>query len=405
MVPFHRNTGILTAMLLHLVAVPFAAKAADGVTNPLGYTEVALAGNSDTYLFVPFKRTPALVTTVAAIGFNGQYDEGEPFVDVDLDGQRDASETYTDTSNVLTLPEGVVLQQGQFVYSQGTQPNSYYVSFRSGSKAGIFCPVVANGVNTVVVDAMGYDLAAVTGQIVIEVAPYHTLGTVFPNGQGIHPSASHSASARPTSVLLPNHDVAGKNLAFDQIYYYYSGSEPGWRKSGFPEVLANDTVLPPDSFFIVRNNDPSGTTLVFAGDVHVAKFTTPLNTLAANVDQDNFVAAPVPVEMRLRDLNLIESGAFVPSSSHSAGVRQDTLLVWYNTSLGFNRAADAIYYYFSGTSGAGPGWRKSGTPLVLANDDVVMSSSRVFLIRKKATPVPSSSLWSVTPPYVPAETP
>jgi uncharacterized protein (TIGR02597 family) len=401
----HRNAGTLIAILLHLAAAPFEARAADGVTDPMGYTEVALAGNSDSYLFVPFKRTPALVATVAAIGANGQYDEGEPFVDTDADGQRDASESFTDTSNVLTLPEEVVLQQGQFVYTEGTQPNSYYVSFKSGSKEGIFCPVVGNGVNSVVVDAMGYDLSAMTGELAIEVVPYHTLGTVFPNGQGIHPSASHSDTARPTSVLLPNHEVAGKNLPYAQIYYYYSGTEPGWRKSDAPDVVANDTALPPDSFFIVRHNHPTGTTLVFAGDVHVAKFATPLNTLAANVDQDNFVAAPIPVEMRLRDLNLVESGAFVPSSSHSLAVRQDTLLVWYNTALGFNRAATVGYYYFSGTSGAGPGWRKSGAPNVLADDDVVMSSSRVFVIRKKATPVVSSSLWSVTPPYLPLETP
>lgn len=405
MVRSYRNTGTWMAILLHLVASPFAAKAADGVTDPMGYSEVALAGNSDSYLFIPFKRTPALVTTVAAIEANGQYDGGEPFVDADGDGQKDASESYTDTSNVLTLPEGVVLQQDQFVYSQGTQSNTYYVSFKSGSKEGIFCPIVNNGVNTLVVDTMGYDLSAMTGELAIEVVPYHTLGTVFPTGQGIHPSASHSAGARPTSVLLPNHDVAGKNLPFDQVYYYYSGSEPGWRKSGAPDVVANDTVLPPDSFFIVRHNDPTGTTLVFSGDVHVAKFATPLNTLAANVDQDNFVAAPIPVEMRLRDLNLVESGAFVPSSSHSAAVRQDILAVWDNASLGFNKAATVSYYYFSGSSGAGPGWRKAGVPLVLAGDDVVMSSSRVFVIRKKATPAPSSSLWSVTPPYVPLETP
>jgi uncharacterized protein (TIGR02597 family) len=392
MVPAHRNTGTLIAILLHLVAAPFAVKAADGVTDPMGYTEVAVAGNSDSYLFIPFKRTPAFVTTVAAIDANGQYDEGEPFVDSDGDGQRDASEVYTDTSNVLTLPAGVVLQQDQFAYVTGTQPNSYYVSFKSGSGAGIFCPVVSNGANTLVVDAMGYDLSAMTGPFTIEVVPYHTLGTVFPNGQGIHPSASHSATARPTSVLLPNHAAVGKNLALDQVYYYYTGSEPGWRKSGVPEVLANDTTLPPDSFFIVRHNDPSGTTLVFSGDVHVAKFATPLNTLAANVDQDNFVAAPIPVEMRLRDLNLVESGAFVPSSSHSLAVRQDMLLVWYNTSLGFNRAATVSYYYFSGSSGAGPGWRKAGVPLILADNDVVMSSSRVFVIRKKATPAPSTCL-------------
>jgi uncharacterized protein (TIGR02597 family) len=123
------------------------------------------------------------------------------------------------------------------------------------------------------------------------------------------------------------------------------------------------------------------------------------------VDQDNFVAAPIPVEMRLRDLNLVESGAFVPSSSHSAGARKDTLLMLDNTSPAFNRTASAVYYYFNGSSDGGPGWRKSGERSVLADNDVVMSPSRVFVIRKKATPAPFSSLWSLTPPYMPLETP
>lgn len=140
MVPSHRNAGTVIAMLLHLVAAPFAVKAADGVTDPMGYTEVALAGNSDSYLFVPFKRTPALVTSVAEVGANGQYDEGEPFVDTDGDGVRDASESYTDTSNVLTLPEGVVLPQNQLFICRGRSPTPTTCPSRVAAGRGFSAP-------------------------------------------------------------------------------------------------------------------------------------------------------------------------------------------------------------------------------------------------------------------------
>lgn len=405
MVCSQQNACVLTATLLLLAVASPEARAVEVTTDPVGFTLVELAGSSDSYLYVPFKRPAALIAPVIGIEANELYDEGEPFVDVNDNGQWDEAETFTDTLNVLGLPEEVTLQQDQFVYSPGAQTNQYYVLVRSGSQAGICYPVVSNGPTAIVIDNLGNDLSTIIGQITIEVIPYDTLGTVFPSGQGVHASISHAPASRRTLVFLPNHDLPGKNIAFDRIYYYFSGANPGWRKVGAPTVVVNDTVLPPDSFFFVRHNIPTPTTHVFTGNVLLGKFATPVNTLAPNQDQDNFVAAPIPVEVRLRDLDLVESEAFVGSASHAPLARQDLLLVWDNATLGINRASDSIYYYYSPSSGVGAGWRKAGTPLVPADDDVVMSSSRVFVIRKKATSSASSSLWTVSPTYVPAETP
>ena len=375
-------------------------------TDPAGFVTVELAGNSDSYVYIPFKRTPAFVGVATSLGSNGVYDPGEPFTDNNpANGVYDAGEAFTDTDNVISLAGTPGFTTNQFVYASGTQPNRYYVFLKAGTRAGMYYSVVSNAAASLIVDAAGDDLsAAINSNTTLEVIPYDTLGSIFPAGAGVHPSSSHSIAVRQTEVLIPNNASAGIDLASPVSYYYFSGTTgagSGWRKAGVSAVIANDEVLMPDTFFVVRHNISTNTSLTFTGTVQMSQLATPLGTIANSVDQDNAVALPFATELTLSQLKLFESGAFAGSSSHSITLRQDQVLVWDNSVVGKNKASSTSYYYFTGTSGLGPGWRKSGVTGTIANDDPVVGPTKGIIIRKKSSGAPLTTLWSMKPPYVP----
>jgi uncharacterized protein (TIGR02597 family) len=377
-------------------------------SDPAGFVTVNLAGNSDSYVYIPFKRSPAFVGMAASLSANGTYDAGEPFTDnVTVNGTRDAGEPFTDTNNVVTLAGTPALTVNQFVYLAGTQPNRYYAFLKAGNRAGMYYTVVSNGGSSITLDLAGDDLAAagaVTGTTSLEVIPFDTLGTIFPAGVGVHSSSSHSIAVRQSEILIPNNTSSGVDLASPISYYYFTGATgagPGWRKAGVSAVLANDDVLMPDSFFVVRHNIASDTLLTLTGTVQMSQLATPLGTISNSVDQDNAVALPFATELTLTQLKLFESGAFVGSSSHSISLRQDQVLVWDNSVLGKNKASATSYYYYTGAAGLGPGWRRSGVTGTMANNDVVIGPSKGIIIRKKSGGAPVTTLWTVKPPYVP----
>jgi uncharacterized protein (TIGR02597 family) len=377
-------------------------------SDPAGFVTVNLAGNSDSYVYIPFKRSPAFVGMAASLSNNGTYDAGEPFTDnVTVNGTWDAGEPFTDTNNVVTLAGAPAFTVNQFVYVAGTQPNRYYAFLKAGTRIGMYYSVVSNAGNSITLDLAGDDLAtagAITGSTSLEVIPFDTLGSVFPGGVGVHPSSSHAGASRLSEILIPDLKTPGKDLAFADSYYYYSGAAgvgPGWRKAGFAGVLANDAILLPDTLFAVRHNTATSTSVTFTGTVQMAQLTTPIGTLAGSTDQDNAVALPFATEMTLAQLKLFESGAFVGSSSHAGASRQDEVLVWDNSISGRNKAADVSYYYYTGTAGAGPGWRLAGVAGTIANNDVVIGANKGIVIRKKSPGSATTLLWTVKPPYVP----
>jgi uncharacterized protein (TIGR02597 family) len=269
----------------------------------------------------------------------------------------------------------------------------------------MYYTVVGNGASTVVLDLAGDNLsAAVTNGTKLQIIPFDTLGSVFPNGASIVASPSHSLAQRQTEILIPDQQTPGLNLAASTSYYYYSGSTgvgPGWRKAGATGVLANDDVLYPDTFFIVRTKAGQASNLTLLGAVQMGTLRVPVNTLAANVGQDNAVALPVPSTLTLHQTGLFESGAFVGSPSHSLAQRQDELLVWDNSVIGHDKAATLSYYYYTGTTGAGPGWRLAGDSATKRDDtDTVINRNLGVVVRKKGTSSPGTVFWVVVPPYV-----
>jgi uncharacterized protein (TIGR02597 family) len=366
----------LPLSILSALALASATQAQTTVnSDPAGFVSVVLAGDSDSYVYIPFKRGSEYTGIVSQV-----------------------------SGNVVTFSGTPNLAVNQFVYASPAQPKTYYALIKSGTRAGVSYTVSSNNASSVTLDLGGDDISgSVVQGTSITIAPYDTLGTVFPGGQGVNPSASHSVASRQTEILFPDLVTAGTDLASPISYYYFSGTTgagPGWRKAGVPSSLANDTVLPLDTFFIVRHNVSTSTTLTFTGNVQMSPVAAPVVTLQAGVSQDNAVAVPFATAATLSQLKLFESGVVTGSSSHSVASRGDEVLVWLNSVTGKDKAADLSYYYFTGTTGAGPGWRLAGAASVVANNEVVLGSDRCFVVRKKGTANPTSQLWSATPPYV-----
>jgi len=149
-------------------------------------------------------------------------------------------------------------------------------------------------------------------------------------------------------------------------------------------VSANDTPVLPDSYIIVRNPSTSadGLRLTVAGSVSLEPISIPLDS--ALTVNDNYVSISRPLDITLNNLGLVVTGnlsasAFTPSVGTSGSSRRDQLMVFNNSSTGFNKSASATYYYLSTNSTSG--WRATSDSTTDAGNTVLPAGSAI-LIRK-----------------------
>ena len=331
-----------------------AVVAANVTTEPSGFYKIALSGSSDTVVSLPFVRPKAACGLVQSA-----------------------------SGNVVTVNGSPGWTTGQFVYSAGTQPNSYYIYFRNGAKEGNYYPITANATASLTLNLSGATLAGVSGNDRFDIIPYWTLATVFPNGQGIN--ASPTPGNRTTEVLVQDVNAVGIDLSASGIYYFWSGS---WRQLGQGTANKNDDVLLPDACFVVRHHIAGNTTLTLRGSVLMSKWVVPLAT-HPSTKQDNPVSLPRPVQISLTQSGLFESGAF--NASATLGNPTDELFTFDNTLTGTDRTATAIYYYWGGA------WRRVGAGTADVGADIVFAPAATAVIRKNLGS--STPLWVNTPTY------
>lgn len=252
--------------------------------------------------------------------------------------------------------------------------STYHVRVLTGLLRGQFLTVVSNDANSLQVDPTGFDLTVVAPGEKIELAPYWTLGSLYPASQaGVSFIPSTSSLVRQTELYF--YDAAGNgiNRAPSVTYFFYNGA---WRKVGATITLSFDrTVVPPDSYFIQRNK-AAASTPTFVGRVHAGALGTLIET-RAGVAQDNYMAVGYPLGATLRRIGLAGSAAFTTSTSPL--VRADQLLVYDPTQTGINRAASATYFYYNG------GWRKVGALVTTDfSDTVTLPATGGFIVRRAA---------------------
>lgn len=350
-------------------------------TEPIGFNLVTCLRNSDTIVGVPLRQQGSLRLMLTAV----------PSVNGD--------------SVTLTLPTGS-LTAGALT--------GHYLKFVDGARAGRWYDVqtattgTANTTSAVTISLNGDTIgAATTGNSVI-IAQYWTLDTLFPptgattswtetpassgnwvpNGHAIVASSTASLTQRRTEVIFPDEIGTGTNRLPAELLYITGGL---WRKPGIAGSQGN-RVISPDSIFTIRHRPgvSYSTTFRSVGEVEVGKFNIPLATNTVG-KRDTYIAIPRPIDVRLDEMNLVESGAFVTSSTASLTQRRDELLVYDNTTTQMNKIPIIAYYHTGGV------WRKSGS--ALSQNDQLISAGAGFVIRKFPTTTGETILWENTPSY------
>jgi uncharacterized protein (TIGR02597 family) len=358
-----RSLLLATVALGSLAVGQIATAQTTVATDPVGFTTIPCLANSDTFVSVPFTRPPEYVGAIQSISGDTITVSGSPW-----------------TAN-------------QFVYAAGTQPKTYFVLIGSHSgsnpKEGNQYTVTSNGTNTLVIDREGEDLSTVEAGTQILVVPYATLTSVFPaSDANVSFVPSSSSLSRQTQIIIPNYAGSGINLSAAATYYYLNNA---WRKVGRPATENyNDDPFVNSGYFIVRNAS-TGTQLTHVGSVLMKKSTIPLVTRTSGA-QDNFVSVIRPVDVKLNDLGLITSNAFM--ASPSALSRTDQLIVFDNSQTGINKSASATYYYLNNA------WRKVGQSSSTDFGNDVIRTGSGFIIRKAATANGATHMWQNAPTYL-----
>ncbi len=326
---------------------------ADGsaVSDPAGVMPLVFLGVSDSYVSIPFTRAITSSGAVASV-----------------------------VSNTVTV-NGANWTAGQFVYSPGAQSNNYYARFDSGALEGRVYNVITNDTNTLTVDFGADTLDGAAPGDVVSVVPHWSLNSAFPNGKGI--LASPSQGNRFTEILLPDSAGTGINLSATKIYYFNSSI---WKQVGQGSVNHGDDVLPLSSYFIVRQNVPTNSTMNSVGAVIVSTLALPLHA-QTETEQDNSVGLIRASAVALDNSGLISSGAF--EASPLPGTRTDELLTFDNTVAQKNKSSSAVYYYWNS------GWRRVGSGSTDFGTAQVFTPGAGFIIRKATNA--TSVIWTNAP--------
>jgi uncharacterized protein (TIGR02597 family) len=326
-------------------------------TPSAGFVSLSLLGNSDTFVSIPFVRVAAAAVQVVST---------------------------TDSNVVVTLQSGQTWTANQFVYAPGTQSNNYYARFSSGALNGKIFPVIGNDTNSITLNLNGGSLASVVANDLIYIEPYWTVGSVFPNGTGVN--VSPTIGNRNTEILVPDLTNSGINLSAAKIYYFHGGL---WKQVGQGNVDHGDDVFQPNTYFVVRHNVSTNTTLLTCGSVIAANTAIAMNVPATSgTQQDNYIAMTRPVTLSLDASELISSGAFV--SSPLPGSRIDELLVFDNAATAKNKSAALVYYYWNNA------WRRVGAGNSIVGGDTVFTPGTGVILRKGTN---APAIWTTTPSY------
>jgi uncharacterized protein (TIGR02597 family) len=328
-------------------------------SEPIGFVQLPLRGNSDSYVSMPFLRPASGAGVVTSIASN-----------VVLTAQQNPG-----TWSI-----------NQFVYSAGTQSNSFYIRFTSGALEGRTYAITANDASSVTLNLNGDSLASVTAGDAFVIEPYWSLNSVFPNGAGVN--VSPTVGNRNTEILLPDFTNAGINLSSSKIYYFHAGV---WKQTGQGNADHGDDIFPLNGPIIVRHNVSTNTTLLCIGAVSMARWNVPIRVPdgSAGNKQDVFFGLMRPVAMSLDDSGLISSGAF--AASPLPGSRTDELFTFDNSIVAKNKSAAAVYYYWNSA------WRRVGAGNTVVGNTTVFAPGSGVIIRK-GTNI-ASPVWTNAPNY------
>ena len=355
--------------ILALAASPaFLHAQTTNYSDVVGYVKDSFNTNSDTIVTLQLQRPSELTGAVSSVSDSG-------------------------SSSILTL-SSASLTANQFVYVSGSQPKTYYALVTAGTKAGSYFPVTANGTSSLTVDNLGVPLSGTGVVTSVEVRPYWTLSSLFPTADknvSFVPSTASSSALRRTKIILPNNVATGINKSARATYFYRDDAGYGyWVSEAAVTTNANDTILNPDEYFIVRHNTTASISLTASGSVLANAISTYAGT-SATVSNDTLIGLPRPSDYKLSELGFTDNTNFVPSISTATAGRRDQILVINKNGTGFNRAATSTYYRYSGS------WYVVGNSSPLS--DATIPAGSAMILRKYRTSDGADSVVVNQPNY------
>lgn len=359
-----------------IVAMASSVQANRIETDPIGLLELDVPAQSDALISLPLHRSPAFSGEIASIEGN--------------------------TIHLSEAMQTLSWAADEWAYDEVAQPQTYYALLTSGELEGCFYTVTGNDANTLELDVESgaLDLYDLSGDY-LQLIPYWTLDTFFQGQAGLTASSGITGLGERSEVLFYQNGE-GVNPAAAAVFYYYEGSGfggSGWRlKGGGFSEIHNDQVIAPDRAFIFRNITDEAVSLQLPGQVQLTRSAIVLD--GAESAQDLILASSNAVAVTLGESKLLETGGFQSTSSIS-GLNGDTLLVVDNELTGFNKPAASAYYYYSGASFGGPGWRRKGASfLEIMDGEKVLRAGQGVIIRKAAVSGGSENLWHFVPSYL-----
>lgn len=340
-----------TLLLVCALAALPAAYCQTSLTSAIsGVVQTTAPAHSDTLLSTPLARPAVWIGAAASVNGN--------------------------RITVATTPGWAT---DQFVRA-GTQSDTFFARLRTGALRGQFFTIAGNDAASLLLDAAGLDLSLVQPGDEFEIAPYWTLGTLYPASQaGASFIATDSVKAIQTELRFYGYVTADAAPVTTSVYFFYRGA---WRKAGESLSASFDhVVVLPDSYYVQRNKN-TGTALAFAGRVLTHSIGTVLEVQAQS-GTSNEVALAYPVDVTLRRSDL----ANAITATTSPGAIADRVLLFDTTKAAINRKPSASYFYYDG------GWRQEGASLTRDFSDAVrLPSAGGFIVRR--APGGSTSTWT-----------
>jgi len=340
-----------------ILLVPgWAAAQESAASVPVGHVTRTFQPESDTFFTIPIPREAVYTGSIQTVVGNG-----------------------------IQLVE-MNFAEGELVYAAGVQSNTYYLHIVSGAAVGHYGTITANDAEWVSTDLDADILEDLQPGDRAIIRPYWTLGTLFPTelaGSAFLTSGNNLPSQRGSEILLPNITGFGVNRALNQIYFHNGF----WRLVGDVGRNQDDTILLPDSYLVFRSRSNSALARSFAGEVDPSLLNVQILALENN-QHDNLIGISSASSIALADLNLVQAGSFMESTSNFPGGRGDELLV-YEPRSGYNLAPNIIYFY-------NDFWRQVGN--VGDNQNAtLLPENAVILIRKRSAGSFTATDWKLNP--------
>jgi len=291
------------------------------------------------------------------------------------------------SSNVANISQTLNLNQ----YSGSL----FYVRFTSGIANGRWSTIVSNTANSFTLD----DATLLSGVVIgdsFKVLRHHTLSSLFPDAhKGLSFIQSPNAFTRSTEILVipvggangVTPAINGINKSASTTYFFLNGR---WNRSNAATNGDNDIILP-QSYFIIRNRS-AATSLTFTSFGEVEPSAQATRIVIQSIKNDIPGSTGLPVPVRLSQLDLGGSSAFVNSPSSFS--RGDELYVFPpNGTTGFNKSASITYYFLNGA------WRKSPGSAALNADAELLPAGAAFVFRKSAGAAGTAVIWNAPNPF------